>query len=275
MSENANVVSVPERDPHRVTYVRAGDLVIDRRQQRDIDMNRVTAIAKAWDWRLAEVPIVGRLTDTPDRLTVIGHQHTVMAAIAAFDQNVMLAVRDIGEVSPEHAAYLGLTQNISPARPATVSRWESKVKMGDEGTVRINDLLNSLGYSVGRDLSQDTLSCAPALTAIINGTRTLDIASWVIESTLVTLAMAYPDGTEDAKRRFHKDLVRSVAQVFLKNPSISREALASKALHRSSESLISMAAPRAGRPGWQVLGEEIVGAYNVRLQQQNRASWTV
>jgi hypothetical protein len=271
------MTAVPEevpRDPFGVRLVQASSLHMTAEQQRDIDPRAVNRMDEGWDWRLAEVAVVATIRETR-RLTVVGHQHTIAAAKQRHGDDVLVWVRDLGTLSAREAAEIGVTMNVSPRRPNSVSRWQSRVKFEDPWAVLVTGTLDDVGVTVSPYLSATSMTCAAYLSKLGNRPGQPDVFAYHLLVAVEALMMAYPAGSEASEKRFLGDLVRACTEFSIFNERIPADRLASRSLRDHDPAmLVAHAKAPSGDPTWASLGKVLVANFNRRLRnEEGKATW--
>lgn len=201
-------------DPYDVIRVRIDQCFVQSDVQRPVKDSHVEKIKSKFSYEKYG-PLVGYRTED-GRYAIIVGQHHYLSGAALKPPSALIWIKVVHPESREHAAELGLEDNLSPDRPSPVSEWHSRVKMHDPRTIALNDVITDLGLSVGYAMKQ-----IRAIREIerITDDRDLPEACLLLNRTLVALITAFPEQGE----AYYSQMIRVFSWYMDEYPDLNPE----------------------------------------------------
>lgn len=255
-------------DPREVAQIRAGDLVVDHRAQRDIDQDRVANIVNAFDWALFEAPTV---VTVGDRIVVVEGQHRTKA-VQALDPDMMLWCLILpNHLSTADQAQLGLDITANRRPHSAFDRWMNALHAEHPHEVLATDVLASHGLQLGRNKpSTMTISAAATIRRIVHGGGfSPEYGAEILDRTLCTVMDAWPTyDRESSITRWDRHVLLAVAAVHqMWDPSeLDEGRLAEKIRIRPAAQWLSIGHGAEAGPPNAVIFAKVIEEYNRGLK---------
>jgi hypothetical protein len=202
-------------DPRNPEQIKARDLIIDHRAQRDINDDRVRNIVAEFTWARFECPTV---VSTTAGLVVVEGQHRVRA-VQALDPNMMIWCMVLPSVlsTPEQAQ---LALDIVRGRNvhSAYDKWMNALHAEHQHEVEATKVLDEMGLHLAHKPSTMALSCVATVKSIVHGHQfNPKDGAELLMRTLMTIMEAWPTFDHDsATTRWDRDILISVAEMHRK-----------------------------------------------------------
>jgi hypothetical protein len=202
-------------DPRKPEQIRARDLIIDHRAQRDINDDRVRQIVAEFTWAMFEAPTV---VSTARGFVVVEGQHRVRA-VQALDPNMMVWCMILPSVltTPEQAQ---LALDIVRGRNvhSAYDKWMNALHAEHPHEVEANKVLEDMGLHLAHKPSTMAISCVATIKAIVHGhQQSPEDGAELLMRTLMTIMEAWPTFDHDsATTRWDRDILLAVANMHRK-----------------------------------------------------------
>jgi len=199
-------------DPRVPEQIRARDLLIDSRAQRELNDERVRQIVNEFDWAKFEAPTVVSLEEG---YVVIEGQHRVKA-VQALDPDMLIWCMVLPEAltTPEQAQ---LALDIVRGRAAhnAYEKWMNALHAKHEHEVKADKVLKEMGLRLGHKPSTMTISCVATIKSIVHGHQySPEDGAELLMRTLMTIMEAWPTYDHDsATSRWDRDILIAVADM--------------------------------------------------------------
>jgi len=199
-------------DPRTPQQIRARELIIDHRAQRDVNDDRVRQIVSEFTWALFEAPTV--VATTRGHVVVEG-QHRVRA-VQALDPNLMVWCMLLPDIltTPEQAQ---LALDIVRGRKGHTAYdiWMNALHAKHPWEVAANKVLDELGLHLSHKPSTMAISCVATVRSIVHGhQQNPEDGAELLARTLMTIMAAWPTFDHDsATTRWDRDILLAVANM--------------------------------------------------------------
>lgn len=135
--------------PGQFAWIGKGDLIVDKRYQRDIAEARILRIAKEWSWIACGTLIVARRASEDGAHYVIDGQHRKLAADKRADIAALpCLVFDVEEVRSEADGFVRANTIRGPM--SSLDRFKAQVIGEDRLAAMVTKMVSKDGYSIGK-----------------------------------------------------------------------------------------------------------------------------
>lgn len=223
----------PGPDTREFKWIRAGDIIVDQRTQRECAQEKIDRIANELSWPRFETPSVTRSRERGDKYVVCEGQHRVLA-VQQIDPDMLVGCRviDLDDV-PEPEAIATQAQyalDIVKGRSAhgAYQEWRLRYNAGHPHEVHATEVLNSLGLRVGNKVSAASISACGTVTSIIHGgSLTPEQGAELLRRTLSTVIAAFPmHDHESSTNRWNCHLLHAISSIYVNYPDTDADRLA-------------------------------------------------
>jgi hypothetical protein len=250
-------------DTREVIEVRAGDLLIDRNAQREVNQERVARIAQEFDWARFEMPTCARLAD--GRLRVVEGQHRILGLrMRDPAASCRVLVIDGGASTLGDESGLALAITATRRTHTALDRWELRLRRGDPHETQAEEVLRRHGLRLGQHASPTSIACAGLVADLVHAERqTAEAGADNLNLILTIVEKAYPrDEPDSATSRWNRDLLRAVGTLVLRNPGLKPLKLTAALRDRIAQQWIAQGTAAAERSTWVVIAETLAQRYN-------------
>lgn len=257
-------------DPRKPVQLRAGDITIDHRAQRDIDDEEYAKIINGFDWLRFEAPTVVRLED--DTLVAIEGQHRCKA-VQALDPNMRIwCMVLLDPLTVAEQAQLGL--DIARGRKAHTAydKWMNALHAEHPHEVQAARVFTELGLRLGKSKpSTMTLACAGTIRRIVHGGAwSPEDGAELLRRTLTTVMGAWPTYDHDSSTsRWDRHILLAVAEVHRRYwDNVNRARLETSIQIKPAMQWISIGAGQDPGPPDARIFAKIIEQYNRGLKSR-------
>lgn len=242
--------------------IRAGELSIDPKVQRKLTPGRSRKIAREFDPIKLGVFLVSRRSD--GSLIVIDGQHRLAAIneLAMSDLPVNCEVYEKLAIHEEASLFTGRNDS---QKPSPFDRFDKGLIARDPQCVRINSTLANHQFKVTAGKTTNGVCAVNALIALDN------YGGDILDRTIRIVRAAWPMDADAVEG----NILRAVGLVLSKYPDAVDDNRMKERLQKTIGTpayLLSQVKRRSnvGRSKAQIMGEEIIAAYNQRLSAKNK-----
>jgi hypothetical protein len=257
-------------DPRSVALMRAGDIIVDQRVQRDVRGRRVSRIAENWDWSLAEAITV---TPRPDGTYVATEGQNRVLALQERDAEALIwcvITADVEGAADEASTALGIARGRQPHN--RIQQWRMSVTAGHPHEIAAEAVLADLGLRLaeGTSASATHIACAGVIAGIIHGTHAnpLSPAAGAARLRQVLSAISAIPVGEAVGRRTDAAIVQAVGDLIARHPDADLQRLAEKLSGRTAVQWLAFR--RSLSPTWRGVEDQIARDYNHALSERRR-----
>lgn len=161
MENNTNLADIPRHT--KIQNIKATEIKFDRANYQRILEARYKRIAKEWSWAIYNRPKLSQRTD--GTYWAMDGQHTIMAAIEKFGEEVFLECEVFTGLSIEDEANFFFKLNTSSKKPTYNERLKARIASGDKEAIEYDKALKESGvkYHYSSSGSNQRIVCHSAL----------------------------------------------------------------------------------------------------------------
>lgn len=216
-------------DPRAFEWVRAGDLHIDQRHQRECDPEKVARIANEFDWLRFEALTVVRVdANGVVHYLVTEGQHRGLAVQQIgpdIEVPCMVLPTDAGDTTTQAQIALDIQQG--RRSHSAFEQWRLRLTAGHEHEVAADAVLTSLGVRLGKGPSTMTIGAVATVRRIVHGGKYApEYGAELLGLTLGTIMDAYPTYDHESNvSRWDRAILLAVSIAWHEWPDLDRDRL--------------------------------------------------
>lgn len=251
----------PFADPREFRWIRAGDLIVDQRVQRECATERVARIINEFDWNLFEALTV---VERNGEYRVSEGQHRTLA-VQAIDPDCLvpcMVITDCTDASGESQIALDIVGG--RAGHTAYEKWRLRYTSGHEHEVLATAILESHGLRVGAHPSAMTISAVATVRSIVHGGNfSPEQGAELLDVTLDTILSAFPTYDHESNiTRWNAGILLAVAQTYVRHPDADPQRLARSLRVRPAAQWVSLGKGARGEPPSVTIAKAIAAEYN-------------
>ncbi len=193
-------------DPREFRLVRAGDLEIDPREQRNLNDKAVDKIVNGFDWIVFEVISVRLLAN--GRLKVFEGQHRVRAVQRLNPDTLVPCMIIKDEDFNSSAAALAIAEG--RRSHTAIDRWRLRLFNNEEREVLATQAMHDRGVDVGTTKCAEQINAVVLVERIMNHEDTFEDGAIVLGRVIDAIRETWPDYQDDAAVRWEGALMEAV-----------------------------------------------------------------
>lgn len=252
-----------EEDPREFRYLRASQLRVDERKQRDIEPEKVARISNEWDWNRLEVLTVAR-TRRPDIFDVTEGQHRALAA-QQVDPNMLVPCMILPPgTNDKSQSQIALDITQGRRGHSAFEKWRLCYNAGHEHEVRATNVLAQQGMRVGKSPSATTISAVATVGRIIHGGQFSPVyGANLLDTVVAVIQAAFPTHDHNSNvSRWDRWMLLAVADIVHNHPEVDLTRLARAIQIRPATQWVNFGKGAEGPTPDVAIREGIINEYN-------------
>lgn len=249
-------------DPREFRWIKADELIVDMRVQREVNPEKVARIVNEFDWLRFEALTV-TLRKGGGYLVVEGQHRALAVKHISAKANVPCMVIT-SNTTDKTQAQIALDITMGRGQHNAYEKWRLRLNSGHPHEIAATVVMERHGVRVGQASSAMTISAVATVRSIVHGGNfTPEYGAELLDKTLTVLIAAFPTHDHESNvTRWNAGILNAVAQTLVRFPDADTARLARALRVRPAPQWVNLGKGVQGEPPWMVIARGMANEYN-------------